>query len=49
MQAIIETLFDVVYLTLVIAIGITMIIRSKQNKQYRLFGTQGKYSWNEVE
>lgn len=38
MQAIIETLFDVVYLTLVIAIGITMIIRSKQNKQYRLFG-----------
>lgn len=38
MQAIVETLFDVVYLISVIAIGITMIVRSKHNKQYRLFG-----------
>ncbi len=38
MQAVVETLFDVVYLISVIAIGIIMIVRSRQNKQYRLFG-----------
>ena len=38
MQAIVETVFDVVYLTSVIAIGIIMIAKSKGNKQYRLFG-----------
>lgn len=38
MQAIAETLFDVVYLISVIAIGITMIVKSKGNKEYRLFG-----------
>ncbi len=38
MQAIVETIFDAVYLISVIAIGITMIVRSKQNRQYRLFG-----------
>lgn len=38
MQAIVETLFDVVYLISVIAIGITMIVKSKQSRQYRLFG-----------
>ena len=38
MQAVEETLFDVVYLISVIAIGIIMIVRSRQNKQYRLFG-----------
>ncbi len=38
MQAIVETLFDVVYLISVIAIGITMIVKSKGNKEYRLFG-----------
>lgn len=38
MQAIVETLFDVVYPTLVISIGITMIRKSKNNTQFRLFG-----------
>lgn len=38
MQAIMETLFDSVYLILVITIGIMMIIKSHGNKQYRLFG-----------
>ena len=38
MQAIVETLFDVIYLISVIAIGITMIVKSKGNKEYRLFG-----------
>lgn len=38
MQAIVETLFDAVYLISVIAIGITMIVKSKGNKEYRLFG-----------
>lgn len=38
MQAIGETLFDVVYLVTVITTGMLMIIRSKENKQYRLFG-----------
>lgn len=38
MQAIVETLFDAVYLISVIAIGIVMIVKSKGNKEYRLFG-----------
>ena len=38
MQAIIETLFDAVYLVSVITIGILMIRGSKGNKQFRLFG-----------
>lgn len=38
MQAIIETLFDAVYLISVIAIGITMIVKGKGIKEYRLFG-----------
>ena len=38
MQAIIETLFDAVYLISVITIGILMIRGSKGNRQYRLFG-----------
>lgn len=38
MQAIMETLFDVVYLTTVITLGILMIKRSKGDKQYLLFG-----------
>lgn len=38
MQAISETLFDVVYLTTVVTIGILMIRNSKTNKQYLLFG-----------
>lgn len=38
MQAIVETLFDTVYLISVITIGIMMIVKSNGNKQYRLFG-----------
>lgn len=38
MQAIMETLFDVVYLTSVITIGCLMIRGSKGNRQFRLFG-----------
>lgn len=38
MQAIVETLFDAVYLITVITIGIDMIRKSNGNKQYRLFG-----------
>ena len=38
MQAVIETLFDTFYLIGVIALGLTMILKSKGNKQYKLFG-----------
>lgn len=38
MQAIVETLFDAVYLTSVITIGILMIRGCKGNAQFRLFG-----------
>ncbi len=38
MQAIVETLFDAAYLIFVVAIGITMIVKSKGEKEYRLFG-----------
>lgn len=38
MQAIMETIFDVVYLTTVITIGVFMIKKSNGNKQYFLFG-----------
>lgn len=38
MQAIVETLFDTVYLVSVILIGITMIVKCVGNRQYRLFG-----------
>ena len=38
MQAIMETLFDVVYLITVITLGIMMIVKSKGEKQYLLFG-----------
>ncbi|MEG0639220.1 MAG: hypothetical protein RR824_04210 [Clostridia bacterium] len=38
MQAIMETLFDIVYLSTVTLLGITMIRKSKENKQYLLFG-----------
>lgn len=38
MQAIIETLFDAVYLTTVITLGIIMIIKSHGRKQYLLSG-----------
>lgn len=38
MQAIIETLFDVIYLISVVTIGILMIRNGHKNKQYLLFG-----------
>lgn len=38
MRAIIETLFDIVYLITVITIGIKMVLKSNKNKQYHLFG-----------
>lgn len=38
MQAIMETLFDIVYLTTVISLGILMVKNAKGNKQYLLFG-----------
>ena len=38
MQAIIETLFDLVYLVTVITVGIRMIRSSKRSSQFRLFG-----------
>lgn len=38
MQAIMETLFDAVYLTTVITLGLMMVKRSRGNKQYLLFG-----------
>ncbi len=38
MQAIVETLFDVAYLTTVITLGIRMVTKSHGSRQYRLFG-----------
>ncbi|MCM1305452.1 MAG: hypothetical protein NC306_15320 [Butyrivibrio sp.] len=38
MQAIMETLFDIVYLTMVITVGIRMMRGSRKEKQYFLFG-----------
>ena len=38
MQAIVETLFDAVYLISVITIGVFMIRGSKGERQFRLFG-----------
>lgn len=38
MQAIIETLFDSIYLIGVITLGIVMILKSNGSKQYKLFG-----------
>lgn len=38
MQAIMETLFDIVYLASVLTLGIMMILKCKGNNQYRLFG-----------
>lgn len=38
MQAIMETLFDVIYLCTVVTVGINMIKNSNRNKQYKLFG-----------
>ena len=38
MQAIVETVFDAVYLVSVITIGILMIRGSNGNPQFRLFG-----------
>lgn len=38
MRAIMETLFDIVYLTLVIAVGLRMMVQGRQERQFFLFG-----------
>lgn len=38
MQAIMETIFDVVYLSGVITLGMIMIVQARNNKQFTLFG-----------
>jgi len=38
MQAIMETLFDTLYLTSVITLGMIMILKAGNNKQFKLFG-----------
>lgn len=38
MQAIMETLFDIGYLGAVISIGLLMVLKSGDNKQFKLFG-----------
>lgn len=38
MQSIMETLFDIVYLTTVVTLGIIMIKKGGKNRQYLLFG-----------
>lgn len=38
MQAIVETVFDTIYLVSVIAIGLIMVKRSGNDKQFKLFG-----------
>ena len=38
MQAIFETIFDILYLCAVVTLGILMIRRSKGEKQYLLYG-----------
>mgnify|MGYP000677506278 CR=1 FL=1 len=38
MQAVIETVFDVLYLTTVLTLGIIMILKGRKNKQFLLFG-----------
>ena len=38
MQAVMETVFDAVYLTTAVAVGISMIRKSAGKRQYLLFG-----------
>jgi len=38
MQGIMETIFDIMYLCTVITIGILMVSKAKENKEYKLFG-----------
>ena len=38
MQAVVETLFDAVYLVSVVTIGIVMMVKGKKNRQFWLFG-----------
>lgn len=38
MHAIMETIFDIGYLLIVISVGAMMAVKSKDSKQYRLFG-----------
>ena len=41
MQAVMETVFDAVYLTTAVAVGISMIRKSAGRRQYLLFGIIG--------
>lgn len=45
MQAIVETLFDAVYLISVITIGVLMIRGCKKESQFRLFGWMAVVLW----
>ena len=45
MQAMVETLFDAVYLISVITIGVLMICGSKGNAQFKLFGLMAVVLW----
>lgn len=38
MQGVMETIFDIVYLTTVICVGVNMVTKSNTNKEYNLFG-----------
>ena len=38
MQAIFETLFDIVYLVTVVTLGVRMLLGSRGRRQYMLFG-----------
>ena len=49
MQAIMETLFDAVYLISVITIGLLMIRGSRGNGQFRLFGFMAEYPISTVQ
>ena len=45
MRAVFETAFDVVYLITVIAVGITMIAKSPNRREFRLFGCMAVVLW----
>ncbi len=45
MQAIVETLFDAVYLTSVIAIGVTMIVKSRGKQRVLAVRHHGRRPW----
>ena len=48
MRAVFETAFDVVYLITVIAVGITMIAKSPNRREFRLFGRMAVVLWTDA-